>query len=286
MGRRSAILAALTGALVLAGCGSAPGPGHQPRAAGVVPGETARVEATDGRLGGATGAEPGRLRELSPGGPLDPRPRTGEQRRDGVGAGASCADAAIAPGPETMAAVSAATLCLLNGERADRGLPALTLNARLTRAADLYAADLVSGSYFSHTGRDGSDLMQRIRRTGYLPSGGGWSIGENLAWGTGALATPGAIMRAWMNSPGHRDNILNARYREIGIGVAGGNPKRGDGAGATYATEFGAVQGRRVAGRTVSTKRAKARRARKASRSAKARAAPARARARAARARA
>jgi hypothetical protein len=54
-------------------------------------------------------------------------------------------------------------------------------------------------------------------------------------------------MQAWMNSPGHRDNILNPHYREVGVGVAIGNPARSDGSGATYATEFGAVAGRAAA---------------------------------------
>jgi hypothetical protein len=68
-------------------------------------------------------------------------------------------------------------------------------------------------------------------------------LGENLAWGTGGLATPGAIMQAWMNSPGHRENILNPDFREVGIGVVAGNPAAADGYGATYATEFGAIEG-------------------------------------------
>jgi hypothetical protein len=103
--------------------------------------------------------------------------------------------------------------------------------------------DLVAGSYFSHTGRDGSDILARIKRTGYIRDDRAWRIGENLAWGTGALATPAATMQAWMNSPGHRENILNGAYREVGVGVVAGNPKRADGAGATYATEFGVIEG-------------------------------------------
>ena len=67
------------------------------------------------------------------------------------------------------------------------------------------------------------------------------AIGENLAWGTGALATPASIMQAWMNSPGHRENILDPEYREIGIGVVAGNPSTATGAGATYANAFGVV---------------------------------------------
>ena len=137
--------------------------------------------------------------------------------------------------------MAASQLCLLNGVRADAGLPPLTLNAKLTAAATAYAQDLVAGRYFSHTGRDGSTIRTRLDAVGYLPEDAGWAIGENLAWGTGPLATPGSIMQAWMNSEGHRHNILNPEYREIGIGVVVGNPAQPDGSGATYANAFGVV---------------------------------------------
>jgi uncharacterized protein YkwD len=202
------------------------------------------VELTDGRLGGATalGAD-GSLRELSPGGRLDRGRRESALRRDGVAAGAACPGADLPAGAESLPAMAETTLCLLNGERADRGLAPLAPNGRLAAAAKAYAADLVAGSYFSHTGRDGSGLFDRVKRTGYLPRDAGWVLGENLAWGTGGLATPGSIMQAWMNSPGHRENILNPEFREVGIGVVTGNPAAADGHGATYATEFGAIEG-------------------------------------------
>jgi uncharacterized protein YkwD len=247
MALRTTLLALAASALLLAGCGASDDPGvpaplplgngagAQLHGAGV-------VEKTDGRLGGATTVRPaGGLEELSPGGRLDVSPRARGERRDGVGAGASCADQTLAPGPANLAGVAAAQLCLLNGERADAGLPPLKLNARLSAAATAYAADLVKGQYFSHTGRDGSTIRTRLDRAGYLPRNGGWAIGENLAWGTGALATPASIMRAWMNSPGHKENILNPEYREIGIGVVAGNPVTTTGAGATYANAFGVV---------------------------------------------
>jgi len=241
---RAALLAALVaGALVAAGCGEDAGPSGAaaPRAQAAV---TSTVEPTDGRLGDATATRLGdRTRELSPGGAVDLTDRDGAPLRDGVGAGASCPGPDLAPAPASLAAVTEATLCLLNGERADHGLAPLAPNGKLATAATAFAQDLVAGSYFSHTGRDGSDIVDRIKRTGYIPDDRPWRIGENLAWGTGALATPGAIVQAWMNSPGHRKNILNGAYREIGIGVVAGNPSRSDGAGATYATEFGVIEG-------------------------------------------
>jgi uncharacterized protein YkwD len=240
---RAAALAFLVAAtLAVAGCG-----GDSPSAGAVAPAAgapaTASVEPTDGRLGSATAAEPGSTRALSRGGKPDLSARDDAPPRDGVGAGAACADPDLAPTAENIAAVAEATLCLLNGERADHGLAPLAANSKLAAAAGAYAQDLVAGSYFSHTGRDGSDILERIERTGYIRDDRAWRIGENLAWGTGALATPAAIMQAWMNSPGHRDNILNGAYREIGVGIVAGNPKRADGAGATYATEFGVIEG-------------------------------------------
>jgi uncharacterized protein YkwD len=233
---------AVTGALA-AGCGTTNDGGV--RVAAQVPASSpAAVEQTDGRLGDATTVRAGSgARELSAGGRLDVRERDDAPRRDGVGAGAACANPGIAPAADTLTATIDATLCLLNGERADRGLPPLAANAQLATAGTAYAQDLVAGSYFSHTGRDGSDVLDRIKRVGYIPRGAAWALGENLAWGTGALATPESIMQAWMNSPGHRDNILNAEYREIGIGIVLGNPAQADGAGATYATEFGVIEG-------------------------------------------
>ena len=69
----------------------------------------------------------------------------------------------------------------------------------------------------------------------------GWSLGENIAWGTGRLATAAQIHRSWMNSPGHRANILQRSFREIGIGIETGVPVRLSAAqsGATYTADFG-----------------------------------------------
>ena len=63
-------------------------------------------------------------------------------------------------------------------------------------------------------------------------------LGENLEWGTGALATPRGALESWMKSPGHRANILRRSFRELGVGVVLGVPV-GDTAGATYTVDFG-----------------------------------------------
>ena len=154
---------------------------------------------------------------------------------------AGCANADVMPSHANAGKVRAATMCLLNRQRRAHGLHALRANAKLRRAAVRYARTMVSRTFFSHDGPGGSTPLSRIRSTRYLVGARFWTIGENLAWGTGNLATPRATVRAWMHSPEHRANILKRAYREIGIGVALGAPVPGFAAspGATYATDFG-----------------------------------------------
>ena len=153
-------------------------------------------------------------------------------------AAAGCAGQHLMPSPSTVAKVRRATLCLINAERRSRGLATLRYNGRLRAAATRHSRDMARRNYFAHVSLSGASMTDRIRRTGYT-RGGGWTIGENLAWGTGDRATARNIMRAWMASPGHRANILAARYREVGIGIALDAPIRGGGQGATYTTNFG-----------------------------------------------
>lgn len=154
---------------------------------------------------------------------------------------ASCPDADVMPSGGNVATVVGATLCLLNGERADVGLPPLAQNARLASAALAHSREMVDHGYFAHEALDGSSPADRIRATGYIPSDRAWTVGENLAWGTGTLATPRNIVIAWMNSQGHRENILRPVFDEIGFGIVVGNPLHADGLGATYATTFGSL---------------------------------------------
>ena len=159
--------------------------------------------------------------------------------RVGVGTtGAGCRGTELQPTAANVGDVKAAILCLLNVERAARNLAPLRRNASLTQAATLHSRDMVSRRYFSHVSLSGETFVVRIKRTGYLRGARAWTLGENLAWGSGNLASPSRIVRGWMESPGHRANILNGRFREIGIGLAFGVPVGG--AGATYNTGFGA----------------------------------------------
>jgi uncharacterized protein YkwD len=152
----------------------------------------------------------------------------------------ACSTASAAPAEASKRTIVRATLCSINAERSRHGLGALTLNRRLSAAATAHAADMDARNYFSHDSLDGGSFVDRIRRAGYLSGARSWKVGENLAWGSHERSTPGAITQSWMNSPGHRANILSSSFREIGIGVVDGAPQAGISPAATYATSFGA----------------------------------------------
>lgn len=158
----------------------------------------------------------------------------------------ACPGADDLPTAETIDAARGATLCLLNQQRAARGLRALQENATLEATADGYSRQMVAEGFFAHVTPEGATFADRIGASGYLTDADDWAVGENLAWGTGPLATPAQTVVAWMDSPGHRRNILNRRYREIGIGIVPGTPTPEARAlpGATYTTEFGFRQER------------------------------------------
>lgn len=152
-------------------------------------------------------------------------------------AASTCSRADHSPAALGESGTARATLCLLNHERASRGLRKLGSDARLRRAADGHAGDMVARGYFAHDSKSGASFVTRIKRTGWTRSRRSWQLGENIGWGSGSRATPRSMVSDWMGSRGHRSNILARRFRVIGIGVAAGAPT-GD-SGATYATDFG-----------------------------------------------
>jgi len=151
---------------------------------------------------------------------------------------AACAGSNLAPAPGNLGAVRAAVLCLHNEERAARGMGKLRENVRLRRAASGHARSMVARGFFNHVGPGGVTMTDRIRRAGYVRGAHAWTVGENIAWGTGTLATVAEIHEAWMRSPGHRANILRRDFREIGIGIEPAAPLAPE-PGATYAANFG-----------------------------------------------
>ncbi|MFJ9559004.1 CAP domain-containing protein [Streptomyces fuscichromogenes] len=113
----------------------------------------------------------------------------------------------------TASGVVARVVELVNAERGKVGCSALTLNTTLSKVAQAHSADMALHQNMSHTGSDGSSPGDRITGAGYA-----WSAyGENVAYG---YATPEQVMAGWMASPGHKANILNCAFKEIGVGFA------------------------------------------------------------------
>ena len=119
----------------------------------------------------------------------------------------------------TLKTIEKTMLGLHNRKRASRGLPRLCIHPALQKAARAHSADMIRRDYFSHNTKGRNEgPCERIRRCGYR-----WrTCGENIAWGSGRKGSPNSRFRAWMNSPGHRSNFLNRRFREVGIGAARG----------------------------------------------------------------
>ncbi|MFE0538858.1 sigma-70 family RNA polymerase sigma factor [Streptomyces nigra] len=120
--------------------------------------------------------------------------------------------AASAPQQEAPSGTVGQVVALVNKERAAAGCGPLAEDSLLDKSAQTHSADMAARDFFDHTNPDGADPGQRITAAGYR-----WSTyGENIAMGQ---QTPEAVMESWMNSPGHRANILNCSFKDIGVGV-------------------------------------------------------------------
>ena len=95
-------------------------------------------------------------------------------------------------------------------------MPALLENTKLDQSAELKAQDMLKNQYFAHTSPSGMAVGNLAEKVGYEFI----AIGENLALGN--FENDEALVQAWMDSPGHRANILNSRYQEIGVAVLKG----------------------------------------------------------------
>ena len=151
----------------------------------------------------------------------------------------TCPDANDIPTRATVDEAQDAVLCLVNRERERRGKRPLSDAAALRSAAAGHSRDMVARHYFAHDSPGGRDVVDRVMAAHWASRHSAWRLGENIAWGTGAYATPRRIVAMWMGSSGHRDNILDGRFREAGAGVAAGAPQRIRGRAATYTMDFG-----------------------------------------------
>ncbi len=133
-----------------------------------------------------------------------------------------------------------AVLCLLNQERHQAHLPALHRDKRLQRAAQKHNDFMQNHHCFSHECSGEATVFNRLKSVGYLDSGlSRWSYGENIGYGQANLGTPRAVVKAWMNSPDHRSNILSRDFRDIGVGYSKGTISSRSANGAVFTADFG-----------------------------------------------
>jgi len=135
-----------------------------------------------------------------------------------------CAGADVPFSAETVETARAAATCLVNQERARQDLGALTRNPALESAAQGHTQDMITRDFFAHDNPSGASMLDRIRGAGYLTGATSFSVGENIAFAAGGGATPRGIVASWMASPPHRANILNAAFREAGMGFVAAVP--------------------------------------------------------------
>jgi uncharacterized protein YkwD len=116
------------------------------------------------------------------------------------------------PVPGDIESIKARLLLLHNQQRASHGLPALNRHASLDHAAQLHNDYMAQHDNLTHSEGWGRDVGVRVKEAGY-----NWSyVGENIAAGQ---STADEVMSSWMNSSGHRANILGSHYRDVGFGV-------------------------------------------------------------------
>jgi len=143
------------------------------------------------------------------------------------------------PGAATDHELRTSILCLVNQARERRGLRPLEFNEELRRSASAHSSSMVRSRSFSHFA-GGSTVTARVVRSGYLASASHFRVAENIAAGQGRrYGSPIAILRTWMGSWGHRQNILDGGFHDFGVGVARGDPLGGGANAATYTLVFG-----------------------------------------------
>lgn len=122
----------------------------------------------------------------------------------------------VFPRPDFLASVlPGAVVALANADRAAESLSGLSENEKLGKAAQLMAEDMAAKGYFAHVSPEGREPWHWLREAGYAYSYAGQNLAVNFM-------DSEALQSAWMASPTHRANILNARYEDVGIGIASG----------------------------------------------------------------
>ncbi len=135
----------------------------------------------------------------------------------------------------SVAAQETAMACMHNYVRSRKGLGSLATRSLLQSSSNSKSLDIVRCADFSHQAC-GRETFYFTKRVGYAR--GCWGAGENIAWGSGSLGSVRSIMRAWLYSTGHRENILRSRFRDKGIGLVKGQFK-GYSNAQVWTTQFG-----------------------------------------------
>jgi uncharacterized protein YkwD len=182
--------------------------------------------ATSGKLSGVGSGSPNLLLASHAADGSTPAPTTSPTATPTPSADPTPAPPVSSP-PAGMSPEESAVFDLVNSERAKAGCASLSANPILNQVARAHSEDMAVNGYFSHTSPDGRSPFDRMRDAGYA----GRMMGENIAAGQ---PTAQAVMDAWMNSAGHRANILNCGFQDIGIGFS-----RGGSFGFYWTQDFG-----------------------------------------------
>jgi uncharacterized protein YkwD len=151
-----------------------------------------------------------------------------------------CGDAFQSPGVATEHQLRTSVLCLVNLARERNGIAPLEFNLALRKSAEVHSLSMVRSGILSHYGPSGSTPTTRVAQSGYLARVLSYRVAENIGAGRGQeYGSPMNIVRMWMDSAPHRQNILDSGLRDFGVGVAYGDPLGGGRDAATYTLVFG-----------------------------------------------
>lgn len=203
-------------ALFVAGCGGTPEPPE------------ARTVTIDVGRSSEADAQGNRERAASSGGSEAP-----EVPGDGP-----CDGSTVPPSEQGVRDAEIVTRCLINAAREAQGLPALEFSEPLARAAATRSKDMAEENYFAHVSPSGADVRSAVEPTGWIPGSRSWRLGENIGWAGTGRTSPADLMRGWLDSPSHRENIMDEQFTHVGVGIVTGAPQA-DTEGATYTTIFG-----------------------------------------------
>ncbi len=147
--------------------------------------------------------------------------------------------AACGGGTIPLTTAESRILSMHNQARTANGLPKLCVHRILTKAARSHSQEMINKDYFAHESFNGETDKARVERFGYTFSGFSFTkFGENIYRGSGTSGTARSAFTWWMNSPGHRTNILDRQFREVGIGVRTGD-YQGQAGTSMYTVDFG-----------------------------------------------